>query len=260
MWREAGRDSFGSREEIVALARDQADRSWAAAPRYFGRLPDRNCEVRPIDAQREADQPEHYISPSADGSRPGVYYVNTIDPTARPRHALATTTYHESNPGHHFQGALEVEAADRAAIRRFAADIVGMAFCEGWGLYSERLADEMGLYENEYERLGMLEMQAFRAARLVVDTGIHAFGWDRERAIDTLASSGIPGAVAVREVDRYVSIPGQALCYKLGQLEIERWRADASRRPGFSLPEFHDRLLSLGSLPLPTLRREVGES
>jgi uncharacterized protein (DUF885 family) len=258
--REEGLDSFASREEIVALAREQADRSWAAAPSFFGTLPDRNCEVRAIDAQREADQPEHYIAPTADGSRPGVYYVNTINPTARPRHALATTTFHESSPGHHFQGALEVQAADRAAIRRFAADIIGMAFCEGWGLYSERLADEMGLYQDDYERLGMLEMQAFRAARLVVDTGIHALGWERQRAIEVLRSSGLPKEPAEREVDRYVSIPGQALCYKLGQLEIERWRADAAAKDGFSLQDFHDRLLSLGSLPLPTLRRELGES
>jgi uncharacterized protein (DUF885 family) len=258
LWREAGQDSFASRDEIVALARQQAARSWDAASSFFGRLPERNCEVRPIEPQREADMPEFYLPPTSDGSRPGVYYVNTMDPTARPRHALATTTYHESNPGHHFQAALEVEATDRAAIRRYAGDLIGMAFCEGWGLYSERLADEMGLYQNEYERLGMLEMQAFRAARLVVDTGIHAFGWERDRAIDTLASSGLPQEVAAREVDRYVSVPGQALCYKIGQLEIERWRA-ASSRPGFSLPDFHDRLLSLGSLPLPTLRRELGE-
>jgi uncharacterized protein (DUF885 family) len=255
--RDAGLDSFASREEIVELAREQADRSWAAASSSFGSLPARNCEVRAIDALREADQPEHYIAPTADGSRPGIYYVNTVDYRVRPRHALATTTYHESNPGHHFQGALEVEAADRAAIRRFAADIVGMAFCEGWGLYSERLADELGLYQDEYERLGMLEMQAFRAARLVVDTGIHALGWERQRAVDVLRSSGLPAEPAEREVDRYVSIPGQALCYKLGQLEIEGWRAEASSRPGFSLRAFHDRLLSLGSLPLPTLRREM---
>jgi len=258
--REEGLDSFATREEIVELAREQADRSWTAASSFFGSLPDRNCEVRAIDALREADQPEHYIAPTPDGSRPGVYYVNTVDYLARPRHALATTTYHESNPGHHFQGALEVAAADRAAIRRFAADIVGMAFCEGWGLYSERLADEMGMYQDEYERLGMLEMQAFRAARLVVDTGIHALGWERQRAVDVLRSSGLPAEPAEREVDRYVSIPGQALCYKLGQLEIEGWRAEASARPGFSLREFHDRLLSLGSLPLPTLRREMANA
>jgi uncharacterized protein (DUF885 family) len=258
--REEGLDSFASREEIVALAREQVDRGWAAAPSFFGALPDRNCEVRAIEALREADMPEFYIAPTADGSRPGIYYVNTSNPTLRPRHALATTTYHESSPGHHFQGALEVQAANRAAIRRFAADIIGMAFCEGWGLYSERLADEMGLYRDDYERLGMLEMQAFRAARLVVDTGIHALGWERQRAIDVLRSSGLPKEPAEREVDRYVSIPGQALCYKLGQLEIERWRADAAGRAGFSLQTFHDRLLSLGSLPLPTLRRELAES
>jgi uncharacterized protein (DUF885 family) len=188
-----------------------------------------------------------------------VYYVNASDLDQRPLHHLATTTYHEANPGHHFQVAVEQQIEGRPALRRFAGILAGSAFIEGWGLYSERLADEMGLFVDEYERMGMLEAQAWRAARLVVDTGIHAFGWDRDRAIAQLEVAGVPHLDAVVETDRYIGLPGQALAYKLGQIEIERWRAEAAERegPGFDLKAFHDRLLALGSLPLPALDREL---
>jgi uncharacterized protein (DUF885 family) len=254
-----GRNAFASREEVVRLAEEQVRRGWDAAPKAFGTLPNANCAVKAVDRSREDDVGEHYLPSTADGSRPAVYYVNTKDPGNRPRHGLATTTYHEANPGHHFQIGLEQEATHRPALRRFGAELVGSAFCEGWGLYAERLADEMDLYEDQFERMGMLEMQAFRAARLVVDTGIHAFGWDRDRAIDTMASTGIDRDTCGMEVDRYVAMPGQALAYTLGQLFLEERRAEASRRlgRGFSLPAFHDRLLSLGSLPLPAIEREL---
>ncbi len=256
---ERGGNAFASREEIVRLAEEQVRRGWEAAPGFFGRLPTDNCRVKPVDPSREDDVLEHYVPATADGARPAVYYVNTKNPKLRPRHSLATTTYHEANPGHHFQIAIEQEAADRPALRRFASDLVGSASCEGWGLYAERLADEMGLYEDEYERLGMLEMQAFRAARLVVDTGIHAFGWSKERAVDTMASTGPRRDTCQLEVDRYVAMPGQALSYTVGQLSIQRCRTAALERLGraFSLPVFHDRLLSLGTLPLPSLEREM---
>jgi uncharacterized protein (DUF885 family) len=259
---EGGGNTFASREAIVALAEDQVERGWEAAHGFFGRLPRENCRVKAVDRSREDDVLEHYLPGTADGSRRATYFVNTKDPGRRHRHSLATTTYHEANPGHHLQIAIEQEASDRTAIRRFGgADSIGVgsAFVEGWGLYAERLADEMGLYENDYERMGMLEMQAFRAARLVVDTGIHAFGWTREQAVDTMASTGTERAKCELEVDRYVAMPGQALCYTLGQLVIEECRNQASGRMGgaFSLSTFHDRLLSLGSLPLPLLEREM---
>jgi uncharacterized protein (DUF885 family) len=148
---------------------------------------------------------------------------------------------------------------ERPVLRRFGGLMSGSAFAEGWGLYSERLADEMGLFEDEPERLGMLDMQAMRAARLVVDTGIHTFGWSRERAIELLESAGVAPVDAAIETDRYVTMPGQALSYKIGQFEIERQRAAAAERAGttFSLAAFHDRLLALGSLPLSALRREL---
>jgi uncharacterized protein (DUF885 family) len=249
-----------SKEQLLGLATRQVEKGWEAAPTWFGRLPSGNCEVKPVEEFREADMPfAFYQPPSADGTRKGVYYVNGGDLERKPLHHLATTTYHEANPGHHFQIALEQEMGERPALRRFGGLMAGSAFAEGWGLYSERLADEMELFEDEAEHLGMLEMQGMRAARLVVDTGIHAFGWSRERAIELLESAGVARVDAVIETDRYITLPGQALTYKIGQFEIEQQRAAAAERDGdaFSLPGFHDRLLSLGSLPLSALRREL---
>jgi len=256
----SGHNRAGSREEMLRLAEEQVQRGWEAAPAMFGRLPRANCEVRPVEEFREADMPgAWYQSPNEDGSRPGIYYVNTSDLDQRPLHHVATTTYHEANPGHHFQVSLEQEVEGRPALRRFAGLLAGSAFIEGWALYCERLADEMELFVDEYERIGMLEAQGWRAARLVVDTGIHAFGWDRDRAIAQLEEAGVAHVDAVVETDRYIALPGQALSYKLGQLEIERWRAAAAERAGssFELKSFHDRLLELGSLPLPALDREL---
>jgi uncharacterized protein (DUF885 family) len=257
----SGRNAAESREALVALAEDQVRRGWDAAPGFFGRRPRENCEVRPVEEFREADMPfAFYQPPSEDGSRPGVYYVNAYDLPTRPLHHMATTTYHEANPGHHFQIAIEQEIGDRPALRRFGGLMAGSAFCEGWGLYSERLADEMGLFLDDVERLGMLDAQAHRAARLIVDTGIHAFGWTREAAIAKLEEAGVPHTDAVIETDRYITLPGQALTYKIGQFEIEHQRAEAAKRDGaaFSLSDFHDRLLGLGSIPLSALRRELG--
>ena len=255
-----GRNQASSREELVALAQAQVDRSWEAAPAYFGTLPSTNCEVRAAEEFREADMPfAWYQPPSEDGSRIGIYYVNAYDLPGRPLHHLATTTYHEANPGHHFQITLEQEMQDRPRLRRFGGILAGSASVEGWGLYSERLADEMGLYEDDMERLGMLDGQAHRSARLVVDTGIHALGWSRDRSVAALEEAGVPHTDAVIETDRYITLPGQALSYKIGQLEIERWRREAAEREGaeFSLKRFHDRLLALGSLPLAAMEREL---
>jgi uncharacterized protein (DUF885 family) len=257
---ESGRNTIASKDELKTIAEDQVRRGWDAAPGFFGRMPRQNCEVRIVEEYREADMAFAFYQPaSEDGSRPGVYYVNGFELGDRPRHHLATTTYHEANPGHHFQIAIEQEMGDRPALRRFGGLMAGSAFAEGWGLYSERLADEMGLFADEAERLGMLDAQAHRAARLIVDTGIHALGWPRERAIAQLEQAGVPHTDAVIETDRYITLPGQALSYKIGQFEIERHRAEAAKRLGdaFSLAEFHDRLLALGSLPLPALRREL---
>jgi uncharacterized protein (DUF885 family) len=257
----AGANHAATREELLELARSQVERSWEAAKGWFGRMPAANCEVKPVEEFREADTPlGFYHPPTEDGSRPGAYYINTSDLDQRPLHHVACLTYHEANPGHHFQISLDQEATDRPPLRRFGGILAGSSFAEGWGLYSERLADEMGLYVDDWERLGMLDSQGLRAARLVTDTGIHALGWSRERSIDTLVAIGMPVVDATIEVDRYISLPGQALAYMTGMREIVAARRAAEQREGaaFSLPAFHDRVLALGSLPLPAFRREMG--
>ncbi|HEY7399945.1 MAG TPA: DUF885 domain-containing protein [Actinomycetota bacterium] len=254
-----GSNVAGSREKLLELTRQQVERSYEVAKDFFNLMPSANCDVKLVEEFREADMPfAFYQPPTADGSRAGVYYVNAFDLPSRALHHLATTTYHEANPGHHFQITIEQEMRDRPALRRFGGILGGSAFAEGWGLYSERLADEMGLFVDEYERLGMLDAQAMRAARLVTDTGIHALGWTREQAIATMEDSGQPHTDSVIEVDRYIAVPGQACSYMIGMIEIERAR-ERSQASGQSLKDFHDTVLTLGSLPLPSLRRELGE-
>jgi uncharacterized protein (DUF885 family) len=257
-----GKNTARSREDMLQMVRDQVERGWEAAPHFFGRLPQANCEVRMVEEFREHDMPgAFYLAPTADGTRAGIYYVNTSDLAERPLHHTATTSYHEANPGHHFQLSIEQEYSDRPRLRRFGSAFVGTSFIEGWALYSERLADEMGLFLSEYERLGMLEAQGLRAGRLIVDTGIHALGWDRERCVQQLIDTGAPKVDAEIETDRYIAMPGQALAYMIGQLQIQTWRRQANERQGgdFDLKAFHDRLLGLGSLPLEALGRELGD-
>jgi uncharacterized protein (DUF885 family) len=256
--RASGADTPDSAETLVALVEDQVGRSWDAAPGWFGRLPSANCRVKEIEAYRAADMAlAFYLPPSGDGERPGTYYINTHDLPGKALHQIAAVTYHEANPGHHFQIALEMEFEDRPPLRRFGGLLAGSAFAEGWGLYSERLADEMGLYLDEWERLGMLTGQAHRAARLITDTGLHALGWSREDAIAKLEAGGSPHGESVTEVDRYIALPAQALAYMTGMVEIEEARHRAEERGSFDIKAFHDRLLSLGQLPLPALRREL---
>jgi uncharacterized protein (DUF885 family) len=247
---------------FVRLAQEQTDRAYAAAPQYFGRLPSANCYVKQVEAYREAEAPPaFYMPPSLDGSRQGQYYINTYQPTERQLHKLAAITFHEATPGHHFQIAIEMELPGMPAFRTLGGRMAGVAYSEGWGLYTERLADEMGLYASDAERLGMLDAQSFRAARLVVDSGLHAMNWTREQAIAFMHERGsLPMVDAEIEVDRYTVWPGQALAYKLGQREIERARAEVSAAMGdrFDLRAFHDEVLGHGSLPLATLRREIG--
>jgi len=249
-----------SKAELVGRATEDIERAMAAAPRYFGVLPKAPCEVRPVEEYKEKDAPfAYYFPPSTDGSRPGIYYANGYDLPSRKYTKLASTTFHEAAPGHHFQIALEMENEKLNRFRRLGSRMVGGAYVEGWGLYSERLADEMGLYRDEGERFGMLDAQAWRAARLVVDTGLHALRWPRQRSIDFLLSAGLSETDAVIETDRYICWPGQALTYKTGQREIERLRREISARDGshFDLKAFHDAVLGHGSLPLATLAREL---
>lgn len=248
-------------DRLVQLAAEQTARAFAVAPTYFRRLPRADCIVKAVEPYREQEvPPAFYIPPTIDGSRPGQYYINTYQPSERQLHKIAAITFHEATPGHHFQLAIEMELDGLPAFRRLGSRMAGVAYAEGWGLYCERLADEMGLYQTDQERLGMLEAQSFRAARLVVDSGLHAFGWDRERAIQFMHERGsLPLVDAAIEVDRYTVWPGQALSYKIGQREIERARADVAARMGerFDLRVFHDEVLAHASIPLETLRREI---
>jgi uncharacterized protein (DUF885 family) len=247
-------------EQMLDRAREDIGRAMAIAPRYFGRLPKASVEVRAVESFKEKDSPfAYYFPPATDGSRGGIYYANTYDLPSRTFTTLATTTYHEAVPGHHFQIALEQENPDLNTFRRLGARMAGGAYVEGWGLYSERLADEMGLFRTEGERFGMLDAQAWRAARLVVDSGMHALRWTRQQSVDFLLRTGLTNTNAVIETDRYIAWPGQALTYKLGQLQIEKLRRELEARDGdrFDLREFHDQVLGHGSLPLATLAREL---
>jgi uncharacterized protein (DUF885 family) len=250
-----------TKDELVERAREDIDRAMSAAPRFFGVLPRAGLEVRPVEEYKERDAPfAYYYPPAADGSRDGIYYANGYDLPSRKYSKLASTTYHEAAPGHHFQIALEMENPNLNTFRRLGARMVGGAYVEGWGLYSERLADEMELYRSEAERFGMLDGQAWRAARLVVDTGLHALRWERQRSIDFLRQdAGLSETDSVIETDRYICWPGQALTYMLGKRQIDGLRRDLAARDGsrFDLRAFHDQVLGHGSLPLATLAREL---
>ncbi|HVL52852.1 MAG TPA: DUF885 domain-containing protein [Vitreimonas sp.] len=249
-----------TRQELVDRASEDIERALAIAPGFFGRLPRAGCEVRPVEEFKERDAPfAYYFPPTVDGSRRGIYYVNGYDLPTRTFTKLASTTYHEAVPGHHFQIALEMENPGLITFRRLGARMVGGAYVEGWGLYSEKLADEMGLYRSDGERFGMLDAIAWRAARLVVDTGLHALRWTRQQSIDFLREAGLEETDALIETDRYICWPGQALTYMVGQREIERLRRELEARDGaaFDLRAFHDAVLGHGSLPLATLAREL---
>ena len=250
----------GSKEELLDRAREDIERAMAIAPRFFGTLPKASCEVKAVEEFKEKDAPfAYYFAPATDGSRGGTYYANGYDLPSRKYTKLATTTYHEAVPGHHFQIALEQENPNLSTFRRLGARIVGGSYVEGWGLYSEKLADEMGLFRDDAERFGMLDAVAWRAARLVVDTGLHALRWTRQQSIDFLLQTGLSETDAAIETDRYIAWPGQALTYMIGCREIEKLRRELTARDGsrFDLRAFHDAVLAHGSLPLATLSREL---
>ena len=249
---------FTTRDEVFETAVRSLDRANAAIPKWFGRLPKAPCEVVRTPAHEEKHSTiAYYREPSADGSRPGQYYINTYAPETRPRYEAETLAFHESVPGHHLQLAIMQELEDLPAFRRFNGTT---AYIEGWGLYTERLSEEMGLLSGELDRFGVLSFDAWRASRLVVDTGIHAMGWSRQQAIDFMTAHTALGANNIaNEVDRYIAWPGQALAYKLGQMELLRLRAEARDRQGdrFDIRRFHDAVIGSGALPLPVLRQVV---
>jgi uncharacterized protein (DUF885 family) len=249
---------FRSADQIEAVARQSLARAQAATPRWFGRLPRTPCEVtRMLPHEEQHSTIAYYREPSADGTRPGRYYINTWQPETRPRYEAEALAFHEAVPGHHLQVALAQELTALPAFRRHANLT---AYVEGWGLYTERLADEMGLYSADLDRLGMLSFDAWRACRLVVDTGMHALGWSRDAAVQFMVDhSALARNNIVNEVDRYLGRPGQALAYKIGQLAIVRLRAETQARlgPAFDVRSFHDAVLGHGPLPLTTLAASV---
>ena len=220
---------------------------------WFGVLPKAGCDVEETLSGAVA----FYFPPAPDGSRGGVFFMNTSDPTAWARFDVESTVYHEGIPGHHLQLAI---ASELSGIPEFRKYTWVTAYGEGWGLYAERLADEMGLYSTPLDRIGMLSNDSLRACRLVVDTGIHALGWGREDAIAFMVqNSPIREAHARAEVDRYIASPGQALAYMIGRLEIQRIRAEAEAALGdrFDIAAFHDAVLTSGCMPLAMLDRVV---
>jgi uncharacterized protein (DUF885 family) len=239
---------------------EQSEEAFAAAkaemPNWFGRLPKSDCFVE----ETQHGPVAFYYPPAEDGSREGTFFMNTVDPTSWGTYEVQSTAFHEGIPGHHLQIAIAQELGD--SVPAFQRNGFISAYGEGWGLYTERLADEMGLYASELDRVGMLSADSMRACRLVVDTGMHALGWSRQQAIDYIAASS-PMAMhsIVEEVDRYLSFPGQALSYMIGRLEIQRMRAEAEAALGddFDIKGFHDAVLGSGLVTLPTLDRMIKE-
>ena len=245
---------YESAEELLAGYRAIVKRLEPQIARLFGRLPSIPMEVKPIPADAAADESAaYYIAGTADGRRPGTVYVNLDQLRSRPKFDMEVLMAHEAVPGHHLQFSMALEQQDVPEFRRHN-DYT--AFIEGWGLYSEGLGGELGLYRDPYSRFGQLTAEVWRAIRLVVDTGIHAKGWSRQKAIDYFAANAArPLHDIVNEVDRYIAWPGQALAYKVGQLRISDLRRRAEERLGdrFDVRAFHDMVLGSGSVPLDVL-------
>jgi uncharacterized protein (DUF885 family) len=249
---------FTTRDEVEKKAREALSRAKSAIPNWFGRLPRADCEVVVMGEHEEKHSTTaYYRQPAADGSRPGQYCINTSEPETRPRYEAEVLAYHESIPGHHLQIAI---AQELEGIPEFRKNSGVTAFVEGWGLYSERLADKMRLYSSDLDRIGVLSFDSWRACRLVVDTGMHSMGWTRQQAIRFMTeNTALAQNNIINEVDRYITWPGQALAYKIGQLEMMRLRHRAERRlgKGFDIKRFHDALLGGGAVPLKVLRRMI---
>ena len=251
-------DTDAGRAAYVAEANALLDEIRARQDELFARLPKAPVEVRAIEAWREKSAPKaHYRNPPQDGSAPGIFYINLADMKAQPRYQLAATLYHEAIPGHHVETCIAHEMEGLPKFRRFASIA---AFSEGWGLYSELLPKEMGLYADPYSDFGRLSLSLMRACRLVVDTGIHALRWTREQGI-AYFDANMPSSHYdnQREVERYIVIPGQATSYYIGMQKIIELRTRARERLGdrFDLRRFHDITLGAGPLPLPLLEERI---
>jgi len=246
-------------QEAVSRAVAAVRRAEERAPEFFPAPLPPPCAVTPMpETVALAGAAPHYTPPRLDGGRPGTFWFNTLLPTAGTGWDIDVVAFHEAVPGHHLQLSRLQQLSDLPALQRQRSLPV---FSEGWGLYAEQLAEETGLYTDDRGRLGAVSAALMRAVRLVVDTGLHAYGWSREQAVAyAVEHVPMPPEFMAAEVDRYIVMPGQALCYLTGKLEIERLREDARRRlgPAFALASFHAAVLDHGSLPMPTLARSIG--
>jgi uncharacterized protein (DUF885 family) len=254
-------DSDEGRAELIADVRRSLAALEPHLPSYFGRMPPQPLDVRPVPKESQATSPgAYYIPPAMDGSRPGVYFINLGNIEANTRWSLPTLTYHEGSPGHHFQIAIGQTLTDLPMLRR---SLNPSAFTEGWALYAEQLASEMGLYRDDpWGDLGRLRAELFRSVRLVVDTGLHRKRWTPEQAIDYMhAHTGMPVAEVRTEVYRYLVQPGQACSYKIGHLKLVELRERARQRLGdrFDIRAFHDFVLGNGALPLAVLEASIND-
>lgn len=240
---------FSTGEQLVHASEVAMQRAWDAMPAWFEVLPRARCGVQSTMTGAKA----FYFPPAGDGSRGGTFFVNVADPSSWGTFELEAMAFHEGIPGHHLQLAI---ASELDGVPEFRKHIHNSAYAEGWGLYTERLSDEMGLYSSAVDRIGMFAADSMRACRLVVDTGLHALGWSREHAVEYMvANSPLAEGVVRPEIDRYVVSPGQATSYMVGRLEIQRMRAEAEARQGgsFEVKKFHSAVLDSGSLPLGVL-------
>jgi uncharacterized protein (DUF885 family) len=249
---------FASEQALLDAYNGLRTRVDAGVPKLFSLLPKAGFEIRPVEAFRAASAAGgSYQSPSEDGSRPGIFYVNTHDLPSRKTWDMEALYLHEAIPGHHFQLALQQELTDLPKFRRFGGET---AFAEGWGLYAESLGKELGVYTDPYQYFGRLQAELWRAIRLVVDTGLHSKDWPREQVIEyMLANSATTNTEAVAEAERYIAIPGQALAYKIGELKIKELRARAEKElgPKFDIRAFHAEVLKDGSVPLDVLEGKI---
>ena len=252
---------FEDEESLLAGYRALKTKIDARLPALFNDFPKADYEVRPVEAFRaQSAAGASYQPPSADGTRPGIFYINTFNLKAQPKFGMETLSLHEAAPGHHFQLAIQQELQDLPRFRRFGSRYV--AYIEGWALYAESLGKELGLFSDPYQYYGRLSDEMLRAMRLVVDTGLHTRGWTRERAIDyMIENSSLAPSDAEAEVERYIAIPGQALGYKIGQIRIQEIRENAQTAMGkrFDAREFHSQVLRDGSLPLRVLEQKIKE-
>jgi len=251
--------TFRSEDDVIAYARAAVDRAAVAVHDWFGFVPDAQVVIKPFPAYQQASGGGFYSAGSLDGSRPGTYELGTYQPEKISKAGMEATAFHETYPGHHLQMSVALFGKGVHPVLRYVY-VASMA--EGWGLYSERLADQMGLYSSDLDRLGMLSNQALRAARLVVDPGMHVLGWTRDQAIQYMLENTAESRNSVEsEVDRYLAVPGQATAYMLGSLEIQRLRGDAVQKLGsrFDIKGFHDIILGNGAVSLPMLRQAVAK-